>query len=399
MRWKRWLGIAMVAAAVIALVAYGFRPQPALVDAAEVRKAPLRVTVEEEGRTRVTDRYVVSAPVSGYARRITIKAGDPVRPGQEIARLEPLRAVVLDSRSKAEAQARVEAARAALSASRERAKAAESDTVYWDAEVERIRRMVKSGDVAQERLDRASLEQQRAGAARRAARHAIEQAESELAAAKAALDDSSARGNGPPAAGEVVSVTSPVGGRLLKVVHESEGVVAPGDPLVEVGNARSLEVEVDVLSSDAVKIRPGGKVLFERWGGDAPLEGRVRTIEPVAFTKTSALGVEEQRVPVIVDFVSPPEHWQRLGHGYRVEASFVLWESPGVLQAPASALFRYQDGWAVFTIDSGVARRKAVQVSHRNGLAAEILSGLAEGSQVIAHPDSSVEEGKAVKPR
>jgi len=399
-RWKRWLVIFVVLASVVGLIGYGFRPQPALVETAEVRRGPLRVAVEEEGRTRVTDRFVVSAPVPGFARRIQLKVGDPVRPGQVLARLEPLRATVLDSRSRAEAEARVSAAEAALNGARERARAAESDAAYWEQEHARVTRLVQSGDMASERLDRAVLERRRADATLRSARHAVEQAASELAAAKAALEYSAAapRADGPGSSHELVAVASPVAGRVLKVVRESEGVAQAGEPLVELGNARSLEVEVEVLSADAVKISPGTRVLFERWGGEQPLEGRVRTIEPVAFTKTSALGVEEQRVLVIVDLTSPGEQWRRLGHGYRVEASFILWESASVLQVPASALFRYSDGWAVFVIEGGFARRRPVQVGRRNGLAAEILSGLIEGEKVITHPDASIEDGRAVKP-
>jgi HlyD family secretion protein len=197
--------------------------------------------------------------------------------------------------------------------------------------------------------------------------------------------------------GEVVPVAAPASGRILKVIRESEGVVPAGEPLLEIGNARSLEVEVEVLSDDAVKIAPGMRVIFERWGGPEPLEGRVRRIEPHAFTKISALGVEEQRVRVISDFTSPPEKWERLGDGYRIEATFVLWEGDGVLVAPASALFRYDGGWAVFLIEQGVARRRQVQVGRRNGLEAEIVAGLKEGDRVITHPDSSIQDGTLVE--
>jgi len=196
-----------------------------------------------------------------------------------------------------------------------------------------------------------------------------------------------------------VAVRAPAGGRVLKVLRKSEGVVGAGEPLLEIGDARALEVAVEVLSADAVRIAPGTRVLFERWGGPVPLEGRVRVVEPTAFTKVSALGVEEQRVRVIAGITSPRQLWERLGDGYRVEASFILWEGEDVLQVPASALFRYQQGWAVFVEEGAFARRRLVQVDHRNGLAAEILSGLAEGERVIVHPDDSVEDGKAVQPR
>ena len=398
MKWKRWLGIAVVAALVAAALVYGFRPQPVTVEAAEVKHGPMRVTVEEEGKTRLADRYVVSAPVAGIVQRVTWKVGDLVRAGDVLFRLNPLRAVVLDPRTRAEAEARIAVAEAALRAAEQRVEAANVDTVYWQRELARMRQLLTTGDIAKERYDRTATEVERAEAALRTARQNIEVARSELAAARATLTLSAPSGkNGAPA--ETVTVQAPVGGRVMKLVQESEGVVQPGTPIVEIGNTRSLEVEVEVLSADAVKIAAGMRVIFERWGGDQPLEGRVRRVEPVAFTKVSALGVEEQRVLVIVDIASPAEVWQRLGTGYRVEAHFVLWESEKVLQAPASALFRQGEGWAVFAVENGFARRRAVEIGRRNGVTAEVVSGLTEGQRVITHPDDTVEDGKAVQLR
>ena len=198
---------------------------------------------------------------------------------------------------------------------------------------------------------------------------------------------------------ERIPVYSPITGRVLKVAHECEGPVRTGAPLLEVGDPSALEIEVDVLSADAVKIKPGMQVLFDRWGGEGSLEGVVRTIEPVGFTKISALGVEEQRVLVISDFTSPREKWQRLGDGYRVEARFVLWHEDKVLQIPASSLFRYNEGWAVFVIDNGRAKRREVKVGERNGLTAQIIEGVKEGVRVINHPSDEVEDGRRVKVR
>lgn len=394
MHWKRWVGIALLAAGVVLLIAWGYRPRPVLVEAGEVRRGPLRVTVVEEGKTRVTDRFVVSAPVAGYMRRIRWKVGDAVGRGEPLIEIEPLRPQALDPRSRAEAEARVAAAEAAWRRAQEQLAAAGADAAYWEAELARVRKLVATGDVPKDRLDRTLAESRRAEAARRAAEHAVDLAASELEAARAALKYSAASASS--SATELVIVPAPVAGRILKVLRESEGVVHPGDPLLEIGNARSLEVEVEVLSDDAVKITPGMRVIFERWGGPEPLEGRVRRIEPHAFTKISALGVEEQRVRVISDITSPPEKWERLGDGYRIEASFMLWEGDNVLVAPASALFRHNGGWAVFVIEGGVARRRPVRIGHRNGLEAEILSGLEEGRMVITHPDSSIEDGTLV---
>jgi HlyD family secretion protein len=196
---------------------------------------------------------------------------------------------------------------------------------------------------------------------------------------------------------ETIPVIVPAGGRVIRVIQESEGVVSPGTPLIEIGDANAIEVEVEVLSPDAVQMAPGTRVLLTGWGGGEALEARVRVIEPGGFTKVSALGVDEQRVRVIADITSPEEDWKKLGDGYRVEASFILWEGEQVLQVPSNVLFRYQDGWAVFVIDGGVARRKMVEVGHRNGLAAEILAGLTEGEMVVAHPDETVEDRKLVE--
>jgi HlyD family secretion protein len=217
-----------------------------------------------------------------------------------------------------------------------------------------------------------------------------------LERARAALAYAGAAGRG---SGDALAVRSPVDARVLKVMHESEGTVQPGTPLIELGDPESLEVEVEVLSGQAVKIAPGARVLFDRWGGDKPLEGRVRIVEPTGFTKISALGVEEQRVRVIADFTSPREEWQRIGDGYRIEARFVVWEGADVLQIPASALFRHNHGWAVFVADGGRARLQPIETGQRNGLQVEVLSGIGAGDTVIAHPDDKIGDGRRVKPR
>jgi HlyD family secretion protein len=394
LRWKRWLFIGAVLAVVALAVIYGFRPQPALVEAEAVKRGPMQVTIEEEGKTRVSDRYVVSAPLAGYAHRIVLKEGDAVTQGQVITQLEPLSAPSLDPRSRAQTEAQVAAAEASVAAARERVRAALSDMRYQEAELARVEKLMKSGDVARDRYDRTVLDERRARAALNEAEQQVEAAEARVKAERAALQVSAS-----VRTGERIPVRAPVGGRVLKVVRESEGVVTPGEPLLELGSVRSLEVVVDLLSADAVRVAPGTRAILTRWGGDHPLEARVRKIEPLAFTKISALGVEEQRVPVVLNITSPQEEWSRLGAGYRVEAAFVLWESPDVLQVPASALFRQGDGWAVFAIEHGKAQRKSVQVGHRNGLVAEVLSGLSGNERVITHPDSSVTEGKHVEVR
>jgi HlyD family secretion protein len=246
-------------------------------------------------------------------------------------------------------------------------------------------------------FEQAETDARLAGARLRSLGFAVDVARFELEAARTALLYSAAEGTG--GLKRRVAISSPVHGRVLKVQHESEGVVAAGEALIEIGDPRALEVEVEVLSDDAVRIGPGTRVLLERWGGAGPLEGRVRAVEPAGFTKVSALGVEEQRVLVISDIVSPPERWERLGDGYRVEARFILWEGEDVLQAPSSALFRHEEGWAVFVMKNGRALRRQVETGRRSGLSAEVLSGLSEGEMVIPHPDRSIEDRTRVKLR
>ena len=389
--------IAVTAAIIIALLIWGFRPQPVMVEAAMASSAPMAITIEEEGRTRVIDRYVVSAPVDGVACRVRLDVGDPVEQGQVLLSITPLESQVLDPRSRARAQARVAAAESALRAASEQARAATADQEYASNELERLRPLMQKGLISREAFDRASTTARTSAAARRSADFNVEVARYTLEAARTALEYSAANTDGIPA--ERVPVRAPIDGRILKVEHECEGPVRTGEPLLEVGDPGALEVEVDVLSADAVRIKPGMPVQFDRWGGEQPLEGVVRIVEPVGFTKISALGVEEQRVLVISDFVSPAAQWARLGDGYRVEARFVLWQDPEVLQVPASSLFRYRDGWALFVIEDGRAQRRRVDVGQRNGLIAQILEGVEPGESVIIHPSDEVEDGRRIKQR
>jgi HlyD family secretion protein len=397
MRWGRWVLLFAVAAAVVLAVAYGLIPRPVPVDIAKVTRGPLQVTVEEEGKTRVKDRFVISAPVTGYVRRIDYHVGDNVVRGQVLAQLEPVWPSVLDTRSREEAKAMGEAAKAALDAAEENARVAVAAADYAQARYERTKKLHESGFASRDELERTESEARQARSARRSSEFAVEGARYDLDAARTRLKYFRGEGRGSPA--RSVSVRTPVEGSVLGISHKNEGVVEAGRPLIEVGDPRALEVEVDVLSTDAVRIRPGTSVLFRRWGGDAPLEGEVRTVEPAGFTKISALGVEEQRVLVIADITSLSALWERLGDGYRLEASFLLWEGDDVLQVPASALFRYGDGWAVFAQEGGKAKRRSVEVGHRNGLVAQIVSGLSEGEAVITHPSDQIEDGTRVRKR
>jgi HlyD family secretion protein len=386
--------ITITGAAIVALLIFGFWPQPVLVESVIAKRAPLTVTIEEEGRTRVIDRYVISAPVDGVACRVQLDVGDKVSQGEMLLSVSPLKSPVLDQRSLAQAQARVAAAESSLRAAKEQATAATAAAQLTVTEQARLQPLLEKKLVARDAYDKAVTAVQTSAATKRSADFNVEVAKYELEAAKTMLQYSE-----PGAKVERIPVYSPINGRILKVAHECEGPVRTGDPLLVVGDPDALEVEVDVLSADAVKIKPGMQVLFDRWGGEGALEGVVRTIEPVGFTKISALGVEEQRVLVISDFTSPHEKWQRLGDGYRVEARFVLWHEDDVLQVPASSLFRYNEGWAVFVIDNGRAQRREVKVGERNGLTAQIVDGIKAGERVINHPGDEIENGRRVKVR
>jgi HlyD family secretion protein len=387
----------LVALILILAIAYGFLPKPVAVETAKVMAGYMSVTVEEEGKTRVTDRFIISAPVSGYAQRVEYNVGDRVIRDQVLTTLEPLRPPVLDMRSHAEAEARVAASEAALRSAEENTKAAAARAELAEKELQRVRQLIADELTTEERLDAAETESRLAAAALHSAKFAVDVAYYNREAALTALKYSGPGEQSTPR-GKVV-ITAPISGSILKILHESEGAVREGQALLELGDPGALEVEVDVLSSDAVRMQPGTRVLFDRWGGPEALEGKVRVVEPAGFTKISALGVEEQRVLVIADILSPPELWPQLGDGYRVEASFILWEDDDVLQVPSSALFRHDRGWAAFVVNGSRADLRSLEIGRRSGLTAQILTGLSSGEEVIVHPDSAIEDGTAVQRR
>jgi HlyD family secretion protein len=389
-----WIAIGLL---VVAGLIYGFMPRPLAVDLAEVIRGPLTVTIVEEGRTRVIDRFVLSAPVAGFARRVELDVGDPIFRGDRVLILEPLRSDVLDPRRRAEAEARVAAARAALHGAEQKVAAAAADAEFTAAELARKERLRAERTISEDELDRARASARAAAATLRSAEFAVDVARYDLEAAETALEYSAALGAGD--APETVSVIAPVSGRVLRLVRESEGVVAAGEPLIEIGDPRALEVAVDVLSADAVRLAPGTRVRLLRWGGAGALDAVVRVVEPTGFTKISALGVEEQRVWVISDIVSPADEWERLGDGYRVEAEFILWQDDDVLKIPSSAMFRTGDGWAVYVLRDGRARLRSVEAGRQAGLETQILAGLEAGEQVITHPGDQVADGRRIRPR
>ncbi len=390
-------GIIVSTLLMIALLVWGFWPKPLLVESAMAKVAPLTMTIEEEGRTRIIDPYIISAPVNGVTCRQHLKVGDSVEQGQTLLSITPLASQALDPRSRAQAQAQVSVAKSALQVAQEKAQAASVAAQPANTDLKRYQPLLEKGLISQGVFDTASTQAQSLSATKRSANFAVEVARHELESARTTLEYS--KESFADQSIERVAVRSPITGQILKVERSCEGPVTTGEALLEVGDPKSLEIEVDVLSADAVKIKPGMKVFFDRWGGTLSLDGRVRVIEPIGFTKISALGVEEQRVLIISDFTSPAEQWQRLGDGYRVEASFVLWHEEDVLQVPASSLFRYNNGWALFVIEDNHAKRRKVTIGQRNGLQAQILQGITAGELIINHPSEAVEDNISIEQR
>jgi HlyD family secretion protein len=385
--------------AVLAVAAFVFvlRPEPVWVDLATVERGPMEVTLLEEGKTRVKDRYQISSPVTGYLHRPQLHVGDPVIPGELLTWVDPMPAGILDARSRAEAEARVAAARAALESIRQKVAAAEAEADFAQAEYQRLQRLEDSRFVSADQLQQARTTASRADAILRSARFDEEVAKHELAAAQTRLQISAANENGEQPS-ERVAVRSPVNGAVLNLSRESEGVIQAGEPILEVGDPGALEVVVDVLSFDAVKLSPGTPARLSGWGGPT-LEAAVRRVEPVGFEDISALGVEEQRVQVIADIVSPREQWAQLGDGYRVDADFILWQSDDTLQVPASAVFKRNGSHSVFVVRDGVAAMQSITTGQSNGLTTAVTDGLSKGDQVVRHPGRELSDGDRVRVR
>ena len=377
-----------------ALIVAGLWPRAIPVESTVVSRGPLVVTVDEEGMTRVRHRYVVSAPVAGQLRRIEWKAGAEVEAGKTVlAVLESSGADMLDARSLAQAEARVraaEAAREAALAQRERAAAAAK---MFAAEFDRAKQLREGAVLSAQEFDIAQMRAETAAQEARAAEFAFKVGEFELEQARALL----IRGQSSTSA-EPLVITSPVSGRILRVFQESARVVPAGFALMEVGDPTDLEARIDVLSRDGVAIQPGARVLLEQWGGPTPLQARVRLVEPAAFTKISALGVEEQRVYVVADFIDPLAARPTLGDSYRVEARIVIWENPDVLRAPAGALFQHGGRWQTFVIEGGRAQLRNVEIGRSNGVMTEVRKGLQNGEPVIVYPGDKVKNGARVTP-
>lgn len=389
-----WLVLALAAAALY----FALQPRPLEADFAEVSRGPLRITLDEEGETRVRDRYVVSAPLAGRVLRIEHEPGDRVRAASTVlARFLPTDPHLLDPRARAQAEAQVKTSESTLNRSRVELARAQSEREHAESELERHLKLHRDGLLAEDRLESARLRAATAVESERAAQSSIGVAQAELERARASLIE--AAGAAAPDKA-VVLLHAPIDGVVLRRIWESEAVVEAGEPLLELADPAKLEIVSDMLSTDAVKISLRDKVLIEQWGGERTLLGRVRRVEPYGFTKISALGVEEQRVNVVIDFDDPREAWEELGDGYRVEVRVVVWESDAVLKAPSSSLFRNGEAWAVYVVD-GQARAllREVEIGQRNAREVQILAGLQEGDRVIAYPGDQIASGVEVVER
>lgn len=391
----RYLFWGIASALLAAFIAWTFAPAAVPVDLGLVERGPMSVRVEGEGRTRVRDVYVVSAPAAGLLLRIEAKPGDPVQAGKTmLAVIEPADPTILDQRSRAEAAALVQAAEDALTLAAAEVDRAQAELSFARSELSRAVQLRQNETVSQRALDMAELEVATREAALKSGEATAKVRQHELENARARLITPTSGGGQDLDC--CVALTTPVDGQVLRVLVESEGLVQAGAPLLEVGDPQDLEVVVDLLTNDAARLSEGARVLISNWGG-ADLQGRVRRIEPSGYTKVSVLGIEEQRVDVIIDLGGPVP--KALGHGFRVEVGVLEWSAADVLMAPMSALFRAGTGWAVIVFNDGRARLAKVQVGHMNGHFGEILSGLNAGDLVVLHPSDRVTDGVKVAPR
>ena len=385
-----------VVVTVVGALIWSLLPQPIPVETANVAIGRFVATVDEDGKTRVRERYVVGAPLAGRLTRIRLKAGDRVSLNDVIASILPSPAPFLDPRSRREMEERLGAAEAARERARADVERTRAQALQEQNELARTQALVERGVSTSQALERAQLSSRVADQLLRAAEFQDHAAEHDVEQAKALL---ARYDHGAPAANESWNVTAPVSGEVLKVLQESEASVAASTPLLEIGDPSDLELVIDVLSTDAVEIKPGSEVVVERWGGPEVLAGRVRMVEPSAFTKISTLGVEEQRTNVIIDIVSPPDTWSGLGDGYRVEARITIYTRDNAIIVPVGALFRIgDDGWSVYVVRNGRSERRSVKVLRRSGRWAAIASGLAVGETVIVYPSDRVSQGTRVEP-
>lgn len=383
-----WLGGLLL----VALVAWGLWPKPVIIETGVVARGPLTVRVSEEGKTRVRNRYIVAAPVAGKMRRVPLKPGDEVKAGETLlTAIEPAVTPLLDPRARAQAEALVSMREASRKQAAESLEARNAALKMADSDRDRMRAITRAGSLSDSERDKMEADSSMKAAEVRAAEFSLQVIDYELAQARAALARPEA-----DTTGNLVEVKSPVSGRVLKVMQESEMVVAPGTQILEIGDPADIEIEAEILSRDAVSIKPGDSVEVEQWGGETALKGRVRRVEPAAFTKISALGVEEQRVIVLSDLTEISETAKNLGDRYRVEVRVATWHADDVLVVPAGALFREGNMWKTYVFKNNTATLTPIEAGHSDGRFTEILSGLAAGDELLLHPPDTVKDGTPV---
>lgn len=405
-----WLkrGIAaLLGILVVAGVLWFAWPRPVAVDIATVTKGPMQVTIDDEGKTRVRHVYTVSAPIAGRVLRIShpegkhamsLHVGDQVKADETVvAIMQPAIPGFIDVRSREELQAAVKAADAAVTLAEAEISRIEAAIAFSRDELKRAQALSRSGTIASRALEKAQLDVTTNEAALASARAQLAVRRSERISIAARLIDP-ASVSAPSGPNCCIEIRAPVTGRVLKIIQNSEAVVAAGSPLLEIGDPLDLEVVADLLSTDAVQIKPGSPVQIDGWGGP-PIKGRVTRVDPAGFLKVSALGIEEQRVRTTIDFAEPSKAWSRLGHDYRVIVHVTVWSAEDVLTVPVGALFRNSNDWAVYVVKDGRARTTIVKIGHRNAQMAEVVSGLSTGNRVVLHPSDRVRDGSAIAQR
>lgn len=383
-------------AALVLVIIYALQPRPVEVETGVVHQGPLTVYVSEEGKTRIRNRHVIAAPVAGSMQRVILKPGDVVKAGETVlTRIEPALSPLLDARARTQAQARVDAAMATRSRANEDVEMSRTALKYAQANWDRVKNNTDKGTISDTDRDTFQREAEMKTREVRSTEFAMQVADFELAQAKAALEQI----DKPGAGGAVIDVRAPVSGVVLRVQQESATIVTPGTPILEIGDPTDLEIEAEILSRDAVTIKPGALVTVDQWGGEEPAKARVRRVEPAAFTKVSALGVEEQRVLVLSDFTEQTPALKALGDRYRVEVRVAVWHSDDTLLVPAGALFREGSDWKTFVYDAGKAKAVVIKAGRTDGKLTQVLGGLKKGDEVLMHPPDTVRDGTAVVKR
>ncbi len=394
---RRLLPAIAIGLIVIAALAWSFWPRPVPVDVVSVTAGPMEVTVSDEGRTRVREIYQLSAPVSGRLLRVEVHAGDTVKGGESnVGQLLPTAPSFLDVRTRTQAEAAVKSAEAARTLAAAELNRAKAELAFASSDLKRAKILEKSQAISTANVERAQLAYNTASAQYQTARAALQAKEFDLEAARALMIEPQ---QGAASVQKGIPIIAPVSGRVLRVLHENETSLAAGTPIMEIGDPGLLEIVAELVSEDAVKVHEGDAAIITDWGGAGDLHARVRRVEPSGFTKISALGVEEQRVNVLLDLTDPPGRWKQIADGFRVTVRIVVWRSPKVLRVPTTAMFRHGDGWAVFAVRGERAVLTPISIGHSNDEAAELLKGLKEGDRIVVHPSDRVTDGSAVAAR